>query len=127
MPSFRQGNEMFRAFLETMLASESIDFWNSVEVFRKVSLENPAKLHGRAMAIYEQYLLFECVFVYLFVIWDGGLAGCLFVIFRIINPIISLSAAFLILTLSRRDLGFTYYLGNGSSCPFICAQFYQIC
>jgi hypothetical protein len=27
-----------------------------------------------------------------------------------------------ILTLSRRDLGFTYYLGNRSSCPFICAK-----
>ena len=54
---------MFRVFLEQMLASESIDFWNAVEVFRKVSLENPAKLYGRAMAIYDQYPFWEGLFL----------------------------------------------------------------
>lgn len=83
----RNGNELFRAFLENIYASESIDFWNAVEIFRKVSLENPAKLHGRAMAIFEQYLLkhiykfyFICVCftIILFVIFfdETKIFGC---------------------------------------------------
>lgn len=52
----KNGFELFKNFLDNIYASESIEFWSAVEVFRKVGLENPAKLHGRAMAIYEQYL-----------------------------------------------------------------------